>query len=62
MDKAIEYIKALVRPTIAIVLTIAVFYGFMKGFINTETMSGIYGMVVGFYFGSRDANKQTGIQ
>jgi len=55
----IETIKALVRPLIAYSLTVGFLILTVRGTVSVEAFVGVFGMVIGYYFGQRDANKKT---
>lgn len=54
----IEIIKALVRPLIAYSLTIGFLHLTFKGSVSVEAFVGVFGMVIGYYYGQRDGNKK----
>lgn len=48
-------IKSMIRPIISIVFTIAIWVGFFMGKIDGNILLGIYGTIIGFWFGERSA-------
>ncbi len=50
-------LSALVRPIISLVFTFAVWAGFFMGRISGDVLLGIYGTIIGFWFGERSALK-----
>lgn len=45
----------MIRPIISIVFTIAIWVGFFMGKIDGDILLGIYGTIIGFWFGERSA-------
>jgi len=49
----VELIRALVRPIVTISLTLLIIYLSIVGLIEPRELMGIYGTVLGFWFGQR---------
>lgn len=58
-----EDIRAMVRPVISLIFTVAVVAGFFRRQISGDVIVGILGPIIGFWFGEKSALKnpnQTG--
>ena len=50
----LNQVRGLVRPTVTFAFTAMVAYGFVSGGISGAEMLGMAGVVIGFWFRSRD--------
>ena len=58
MDKFIDLIRALVRPSITYAFSAAVIYGLVIGQIAWSEFLMIFGPILGFWFGEKSALKK----
>lgn len=57
----VKVTQALIRPTVTVMFSGAVVYGFIKEMIGAEAFLGLAGMVVGFWFQHREDGKKSDV-
>ena len=53
-------IRSLVRPAITIIFTVGLWAAFLLSKIQGDVLVGMYGPIIGFWFGERSAKKGGG--
>ena len=57
VPKSIQVLRASVRPVTTYLFSIAIFYLVISGRLDWTYLVSLYGPIIGFWFGERNANK-----